>query len=113
LDICLLKADNTLLAYELNLIEQGKVYMLFGTYNQEYSQWSPGNAILSEIIQDSITQKYCRIEFGGEYLEYKKLWTKDSTYSYHLRLYGKTLRSKITCLIKKRKGSLLNDDNEF
>jgi hypothetical protein len=105
LDICLLKADNSLLAYELNLYDQGSVYMLFGTYCQRYSQWSPGNAILSEIIQDSIKREYCRIEFGGEYLEYKKLWAKQSTYSYHLRLYGDTLRSNMKCLIKKRKGN--------
>jgi hypothetical protein len=106
LDICLLKADNTLLAYELNLCEQGIVYMLFGTYSQKYSQWSPGNAILSELIQNSIKRKYCRLEFGGEYLEYKKLWTKQSTCSYHLRLYGDTVRSKVKCFIKKRKGNV-------
>lgn len=103
LDICMLKADNTLLAYELNLYEEGSLYMLFGTYNQEYAQWSPGNAILSEIIQDSIKREYCRLEFGGEYLEYKKLWTKQSTNSYHLRVYGKTLRSNLKCLIMKKK----------
>jgi CelD/BcsL family acetyltransferase involved in cellulose biosynthesis len=113
LDICLLKADNTLLAYELNLYDQGSLYMLFGTYNQEYSQNSPGNAILSEIIQDSIDREYCRLEFGGEYLEYKKLWAKHSTRSYHLRLYGKTLHSKVIHFIKKRKGNLPNDDSEL
>jgi hypothetical protein len=104
LDICLLKADDTLLAYELNLYENGSLYMLFGTYNQKYCQNSPGNAILSEIIQDSIKREYCRIEFGGEYLEYKKLWAKQSTHSYHLRLYGDTFRSNMKCLIKKIKG---------
>ncbi|WP_320129936.1 GNAT family N-acetyltransferase [uncultured Sphaerochaeta sp.] len=103
LDICLLEADNTLLAYELNLVEEGSIFMLFGTYNQEYSQWSPGNAILSEIIQDSIKRGYSLLEFGGEYLEYKKLWTKQSTNSYHLRLYGNTLHSKVKCLLKKKK----------
>jgi CelD/BcsL family acetyltransferase involved in cellulose biosynthesis len=110
LDICLLKADDTLLAYEFNLYEEGSLYMLFGTYNQEYSEWSPGNAILSEIIQDSIKRKYCRLEFGGEYLEYKKLWTKQSTNSYHLRIYGKTLRSKIKRLIRKKKDVKCNDN---
>jgi hypothetical protein len=95
LDICLLKADGNLLAFELNLCEKGSVYMLFGSYNPDYADWSPGNAILSEIIQDSFKQNYHSIEFGGEYLDYKKLWTKDFSYSYHLRIYGKTIRSRI------------------
>ena len=69
--------------------------MLFGTYNQEYARFSPGNAILSEILQDSYSRGDRIVDFGGEFLEYKKLWTKIAAYSYHLRIYGNTLKAKV------------------
>lgn len=99
LDLCTLHADHTLIAFELNLVYRGSVHMLFGSYNRDYSDWSPGNAILSEIIQDSYSRGYERIEFGGEYLEYKKLWSKSMVQSYHLRVHGTTLRAKVKKLI--------------
>jgi len=95
MDICLLKGDNKLLAFELNICDKDVVYMMFGSYNREYAQWSPGNAILSEIIQDSLSRGYKRIEFGGEYLEYKKLWAKDLSNSYQLRIYGKSPQATV------------------
>lgn len=99
LDLCTLHCNHTLIAFELNLVYRGSVHMLFGSYNREYADWSPGNAILSEIIQDSYTKGYKRIEFGGEYLEYKKLWSKSMVESYHLRVYGNTLRAKLKKII--------------
>lgn len=99
LDLCTLHADHTLIAFELNLVYRGSVHMLFGSYNREYADWSPGNAILSEIIQDSYNKGYARIEFGGEYLEYKKLWSKSMVQSYHLRVHGNTLRAKLKKII--------------
>nr|WP_321297246.1 GNAT family N-acetyltransferase [uncultured Sphaerochaeta sp.] len=99
LDLCTLHADHTLIAFELNLVYRGSVHMLFGSYNRKYADWSPGNAILSEIIQDSYQKQYQRIEFGGEYLEYKKLWSKSMVESYHLRIHGNTLRAKLKKII--------------
>ncbi len=99
LDLCTLQADHTLIAFELNLVYRGSVHMMFGSYHRGYSDWSPGNAILSEIIQDSYSKGFARIEFGGEYLEYKKLWSKSMVPSYHLRIHGNTLRAKVKKLI--------------
>ena len=101
LDISTLHADHTLLAFELNLCTKDAVYMLFGAYNRAYSDWSPGNAILSEILQDSYTKGYDRVEFGGEFLDYKKLWTKSTVKSYHLRLHGNTLKARIKRIISR------------
>ncbi len=101
LDLCTLHADHTLLAFELNLCTKSAVYMLFGSYNRDYSDWSPGNAILSEILQDSYTKGYDRVEFGGEFLDYKKLWTKSTVKSFHLRLHGNTLKAKIKRVISR------------
>ncbi len=106
LDICFLKGDNHLLAFELNICDKDVVYMMFGSYDREYAQWSPGNAILSEIIQDSLLRGYKRIEFGGEYLEYKKLWTKDITCSYQLRVYGKSPQATVKKWIHRIKNYL-------
>jgi len=92
-EICMLKADGTLLAFELNVCEGGSIHMLFGSYDRRYAEWSPGNAILSELLQDSYRRGDRCVEFGGEYLEYKRLWTKDAVNSYHLRMYGRTLRA--------------------
>jgi CelD/BcsL family acetyltransferase involved in cellulose biosynthesis len=75
--------------------------MMFGSYDREYAQWSPGNAILSEIIQDSLIRGYSCLEFGGEYLEYKKLWTKEFTCSYQLRIYGSSPQATVKKWIQK------------
>jgi CelD/BcsL family acetyltransferase involved in cellulose biosynthesis len=101
LDLCTLHCDHTLIAFELNLVYRGSVHMLFGSYNRDYADWSPGNAILAEIIQDSYKKEYEKIEFGGEYLDYKKLWTKSMAPSYHLRVHGNTLRAKIKKIIDR------------
>ncbi len=95
MEICTLTADSTLLAFEYNLVEENRVYMLFGAYNADYARHSPGNAILAEIIRDGFDQGDRYLEFGGEHLDYKRLWTKVSTKSYHLRFYGKTLRGRV------------------
>ena len=101
LDLCTLHCNGTLIAFELNLIGGGSVHMLFGAYDREYADWSPGNAILSEILQDSYTKGYKRVEFGGEYLDYKKLWTKTSSPSYHLRIHGTTLKATVKRLLSR------------
>ena len=101
LDLCTLHCNGTLIAFELNLFGAGSVYMLFGAYDRDYADWSPGNAILSEILQDSYTKGYKRVEFGGEYLDYKKLWTKTSSPSYHLRIHGTTLKATVKRLLAR------------
>lgn len=101
LDLCTLHCDNTIIAFELNLYLKGSVYMLFGAYDRDYADWSPGNAILSEILQDSYRRQYRRVEFGGEYVEYKRLWTKHATRSYHLRIHGNTIKAKIKKVINR------------
>lgn len=101
LDLCTLHCNGTLIAFELNLIGAGSVHMLFGAYDRDYADWSPGNAILSEILQDSYTKGYKRVEFGGEYLDYKKLWTKTSSCSYHLRIHGTTLKATVKRLLSR------------
>jgi len=106
MDICLLKADHHLLAFELNLCEAGSVYMMFGSYDRTYADWSPGNAIFSEIVQDGIKRGDRLLEFGGEHLDYKRLWTKDSSFSYRIRIYGRTPRAKVKRWIRFGKTTL-------
>lgn len=102
LDLCLLEVDSTLIAFELNLCEAGNIFMLLSTYDPEYAKYSPGNAILSEILQDSFLRNDMIVDLGGEYLSYKKLWTKASTNSYHLRVYGNTLKAQLKRWLTKK-----------
>ena len=95
LDVCLLHADDRLIAYDLNLVQEGSVYMLFGAFDPEYADASPGSACLSEILQDGFLRGDSVLEFGGDYLDYKKLWTKSTIPSYHIRIYGRSLRARI------------------
>lgn len=76
--------------------------MLLSTYDPEYAKYSPGNAILSEILQDSFLRNDMIVDLGGEYLSYKKLWTKASTNSYHLRVYGNTLKAQLKRWLTKK-----------
>jgi CelD/BcsL family acetyltransferase involved in cellulose biosynthesis len=82
-------------------LRSGTLDLLFGAYDRDYADWSPGNAILSEILQDSYLKGYRRVEFGGEYLDYKKLWTKISSCSYHLRIHGTTLKATVKRLLSR------------
>ena len=100
LDVCMLHADERLIAYDLNLVEAGSVYMLFGAYDPDYADASPGSACLSEILQDGFLRGDSVLEFGGDYLDYKKLWTKSMTPSYHIRIYGRTPRALVSRWIR-------------
>ena len=100
-DLNLLKANGDLIAFDLNIAERGSVFMMVGTYHPDYASRSPGNAIFCEEVQDSFSRSEHVLEMGGEYLEYKNLWAKESVDSYHLRLYGGTLRSRIKRMLKR------------
>lgn len=100
LDVCLLKVEGQLIAFELNLCDDRSVYLMMGSYHPDFAHWSPGNAILSEIIQDGFKKGYQRLEFGGDFLEYKKLWAKHSEFAYSLKIPGKSLRVRVKNLIR-------------
>ncbi len=95
IDICLIFADEKIIAYDFNLIQDQILYMFSGAYDPDYFKWSPGSTLLSESIKDSYERGDLRIEMGGDYLDYKSLWTKETINSYSMRLYGNSFKAKV------------------
>jgi CelD/BcsL family acetyltransferase involved in cellulose biosynthesis len=94
-DAALLEAGGQCLAYDLNLVDRGAVYMLIGGYDPAWRRYSPGSLLFSRWAQDSIARGDRVLEFGGDYVDYKAHWATETTSSYHLRVLGRTLRGRL------------------
>jgi len=99
LDLNIMYAGDKLCAFDLNLIEDKTIIALFGTYDLEYQQYSPGKLLLANWLKDSHDRGYKLVEFGGDYLEYKRLWTNFETPSKKISISGKTIFAKLKSFI--------------
>jgi|GEM_PF-853236 len=101
IDLALLHADGRLLAFDMSLNFEGHVYMLYGAYDPEYQERSPGTANLVEILRTGFEQQDTVLEFGGGYLEYKRIWANDEKRSYQVSIARKTARGRLSALLWK------------
>ncbi len=95
LDICMLKAGPRILAFDINLVNDGVINMICGAYEPDTAHTGPGSALLIEEIRNSCERGDQVIEFGGGYLDYKMLWTKDVENSWHMRFFSTTAIGRI------------------
>lgn len=95
LDVCLLEAGGRFLAFDLNLVEDGIVSMMIGGYDPEWHRFSPGSQLFVAWAADSVTRGDRVLEFGSEHLEYKSHWATDHVQSFHLRIFGRTIRGRL------------------
>lgn len=101
IDLALLHADGRLLAFDMSLNIEGHIYMLYGAYDPEYQERSPGTANLVEILRTGFEQQDAVLEFGGGFLEYKRIWANDEKKSYQVSIARNTLRGRLTALLWK------------
>jgi len=101
LDLNIMCAGDKICAFDLNIIEGKTIIALFGTYNQEFQQYSPGKVLLANWLKNSHLQGDKLIEFGGDYLEYKRLWTNFETTSRYISFPGKTKLAKVKLLLRR------------
>ena len=102
LDLNLLYAGERLVSFDLNLVEKGAVYMIFGAYDQKLRDCSPGTALFTEWLKDSHARGDRVLEFGGEFLDYKEKWTREKKPSYHLRIPGGTVKARLKAMMGKK-----------
>lgn len=96
LDYACIHADGKLLAFDMSIWDKGHVFMVFGAYDPDYRERSPGTANLVEIIKSGFELQDCVLEFGGGFLEYKRLWANAEDHSYEISYSGNTLRGFLT-----------------
>lgn len=102
LDVCLLRAGGRFVAFDLNLVERDVVSMLVGAYDPAWARFSPGSQLFARWAADSLARGDRVLEFGGDFLEYKEHWATETLPSYHLRLFGRTLRGRLKALLERQ-----------
>ncbi len=102
LDVCLLEAGGRPLAFDLNLVERGNVYMLVGCYDPEWHRFSPGSQLFAAWAADSLARGDRVLEFGGDHLDYKEHWATECVPSHHLRLFGRTFKGRLKAALRAR-----------
>ncbi len=103
IDFASIYADGRLIAFDMSLNLQGHIYMVYGAYSLDYQERSPGTANLVEILKSGFEAHDIVLEFGGGFLQYKRIWANDEQNSYHIALASKTLRGRISGFIWKIK----------
>lgn len=99
LDIGMLKAGQRLLAFDISFVANGVVNMICGAFDPEAARVGPGGALLVEEIRDSCRRGDRRIEFGGGYLDYKLLWTRNIAESWHVRVFSRTWMGRVKRMV--------------
>ena len=64
-------------------------------FDHDYQQYSPGTVHLAKHINDSIEQGVKAIDFGHEFYDYKKRWSKQHIDLYTLYLFTKSFESSL------------------
>jgi CelD/BcsL family acetyltransferase involved in cellulose biosynthesis len=103
IDLATIYADGRLIAFDMSLNLQGHIYMVYGAYSLDYQERSPGTANLVEILKSGLEAHDVVLEFGGGFLQYKRIWANDEQNSYHIAIASKTLRGRISGFIWKRR----------
>ena len=101
IDLAMLHADGRLLAFDMSLNIDGHIYMVYGAYDLEYQDRSPGTANLVEIIRSGFELQDVVLEFGGGFLDYKRIWANDEKRSYQVSIARNTARGRITAILWK------------
>jgi len=99
LDLNVLYANDIPIAFDYNVVEAARVYVLIGMYDGAYAKYSPGKVLMTLWLRDSHARGDRRIEFGGEHLEYKAQWASTTAPAFRLRLRGTTLVSRVATLL--------------
>ncbi len=64
-------------------------------FDRDLADTSPGLVHLAMLLADSIERKLTEIDFGHEFSDYKRRWSKVTQDLYALRIYPRNFRSKI------------------
>jgi Acetyltransferase (GNAT) domain len=105
-DLNLLYVCGKPVAFDWNLRQDESVYLIFGCYDQSYFDYSVGTVLMTELIQNGHTRGDRVIEFGGEYLEYKKMWGNEEENAYALKLQKANILTASYQFAKKVKRSI-------
>jgi len=103
IDVGWIHANGELIAFDMGLNLEGRVYLVFCAYSLEYQDFSPGTANLVEMMRTGFMEHDKVLEFGGGFLEYKRIWANDETNSYKISIATKTIRGRLSGIIMRLK----------
>lgn len=84
INIYILYIDDQPVAYDLNVIYNGMVKTLKGSFNRDYADYSPGAILTYHETNDYYSKQYRSFDLLWGNLEYKQKWT--SSLERHLRI---------------------------
>lgn len=102
LKIWLLKLNNTPIAYELQLYQNGNYYALRSDYDPEFHALSPGTFLNWKIIQSLFGQPAENYFMGPGKNEYKLRWQNQETTVSTLRGYNLTFKGNLLLYLDRK-----------
>jgi CelD/BcsL family acetyltransferase involved in cellulose biosynthesis len=94
----LLLLDNEAIATHFGFLYGGVYYYYKPTFDQSYREYSPGNILLTRLIEDCIHENVQKFDFGRGDETYKRRFTNHSMRNRNFILYRNTL-TKICALV--------------
>lgn len=96
LSLYFLCLDGEPVAFQYGLAQGGRYFLLKPGYNQAYAECSPGQLLMSEVINDRIRLGTKEFDFLGPDMEWKRAWTDETRmhswlYIFRANGYGRTL----------------------
>lgn len=77
MDLAVLLLDDQVIAYSYSFKWDGRYFYYNPAYDPKYSNYSPGNLLLINILERLFDMGFKRIDFGRGDLSYKYLWSDD------------------------------------
>jgi len=107
-EVVIYKDDGGIRAYEINFLYDKRLLSYQAAYDMRLSRISPGTVTCLETIRRAFENGFSEYDFLLGEEAYKNQWTKDYRESVSLRIYRKTVASRLLCFLNHKKQRLKN-----
>lgn len=90
-----LKAEDKRIAFDYSLAYNNRLYLLKPGYDPQYSQYSPYNLLLYEVLQDAFRRGMSEFDFLGNDDEWKHQWAPARRQHVWLYAFSDQLRGRV------------------
>jgi hypothetical protein len=99
LRLCVLRYENRIIAFQINVLYQGVLYMLKIGYLDDYSSLSPGQALQTQILRWAFQQQEIKVfdmlGGGGEAFATKMKWATHAEQLYTLLVFKRDFAGRL------------------
>jgi CelD/BcsL family acetyltransferase involved in cellulose biosynthesis len=102
LSLYLLELDGRLIAGHFGITHRGRYSSLKWAYDEEFSRYSPGHLIISEICRDLSKRDVREIDLLGNWSEAKAKWARETRQHWFVRAFNSTIAGTLAAQMELR-----------